>query len=54
VAAVGRTSLTFRFAVTGPAGVVAEGSVVVVHALPDEPAGSPWPDEVRAALGAAP
>ncbi|HEY1572525.1 MAG TPA: acyl-CoA thioesterase [Pseudonocardiaceae bacterium] len=53
VAAVGRTSLTFRFEVTGPAGVVASGSVVAVHALPDGGA-TPWPDEVRAALRVAP
>ncbi|HEX3648596.1 MAG TPA: thioesterase family protein [Pseudonocardiaceae bacterium] len=50
VAAVGTTSLTFRFEVTGPAGVVAAGSVVIVHALPDG-AATPWPAEVRAALG---
>jgi acyl-CoA thioester hydrolase len=50
VAALGRTSLTFRFEVTGPAGVAAEGTVVIVHALTDEGA-TPWPDEVRAALG---
>lgn len=51
VAAVGRTSLTFRFEVSGPAGIAATGSVVVVHARPDDPGATPWPDEVRAALG---
>lgn len=54
VAEVGRTSLTFRFEVTGPAGIVAEGSVVCVHALPDDAGATPWPDEVCTALGVSP
>ncbi|MFI5615097.1 acyl-CoA thioesterase [Amycolatopsis sp. NPDC051903] len=50
VTRLGRTSLTFGFEVHGPHGVAADGAVVVVHAEPDAPAATPWPDEVRAAL----
>ncbi|MEW2505860.1 acyl-CoA thioesterase [Amycolatopsis sp. CA-161197] len=50
VAQLGRTSLTFAFEVHGPNGVAADGSVVVVHAEPDAPAATPWPEAVRTAL----
>jgi len=50
VTGLGRTSLTFGFSAHGPSGLAADGSVVVVHAEPDAPAATPWPDEVRSAL----
>jgi acyl-CoA thioester hydrolase len=31
--------------------LAADGSVVVVHAEPDQDAATPWPDEVVEALG---
>jgi acyl-CoA thioester hydrolase len=48
---MGRTSLRLGFQVHGPAGLAADGSLVIVHALPDSPTATPWPDEVRAAIG---
>jgi acyl-CoA thioester hydrolase len=48
---VGRTSLRYSFEVTGPAGIAADGLVVIAHLEPEDTAVSPWPDEVRAALG---
>ncbi|WP_326565151.1 thioesterase family protein [Amycolatopsis rhabdoformis] len=50
VARIGRTSLTFGFDVVGPNGAAADGTVVVVHAEPDSPAATPWPDKVLSAL----
>lgn len=50
VSALGRTSVTYDFevhAVDGPR--CASGQVVTVHA--DDAGTSPWPDDVRAALG---
>ncbi|MEV6610344.1 thioesterase family protein [Kutzneria sp. NPDC051319] len=51
VESLGRTSLTFAFEVHGSHGLAATGSVVVVHAEPDEGKATPWPEEVVAALG---
>ncbi|MFC0434294.1 thioesterase family protein [Kutzneria buriramensis] len=51
VESFGRTSLTFAFEVHGEHGLAATGSVVVVHAEPDQESASPWPPEVVAALG---
>jgi acyl-CoA thioester hydrolase len=51
VAQLGRTSLRYEFEVDGSGGVAADGSMTVVHAEPDAPAATPWPDEVRVALG---
>jgi acyl-CoA thioester hydrolase len=49
---VGRTSLRYGFEVSGPNGAAADGVVVVVHAEPESPSATPWPEEVRAALTA--
>lgn len=51
---LGRSSLTYEFEVRGREGVSAQGSLVVVHAEPDSPSATPWPQEVRDALGTSP
>jgi acyl-CoA thioester hydrolase len=48
---LGRTSLTYAFEVRGREGVAAEGILVVAHAEPDAPSATPWPQQVREALG---
>ena len=53
VARLGRTSATFAFEVHGSNGLAANGSVIVVHAEPDQEKATPWPDEVVQALGGA-
>lgn len=50
VAALGSTSLTYRFQVTGPSGPAADGRVVIVHAAPDATSSTPWPQDVRTAF----
>ncbi|WP_351236485.1 thioesterase family protein [Streptomyces sp. NPDC002133] len=51
VVTLGRTSLTYTFEVRGREGVAAEGNLVVAHAEPDAPSATPWPEQVRKALG---
>jgi len=51
VESLGRTSLTFAFEVHGQNGLAANGSVIVVHAEPDQDKATPWPDDVVKALG---
>ena len=50
VAALGRSSLTYGFAVTCADRPVAGGRLVVVHAPSATGGADPWPDDVRAAL----
>jgi acyl-CoA thioester hydrolase len=54
VTRLGRTSMRMDFDIQGSEGPAASGHVVVAHARPDERRASPWPDEVRAALGPEP
>ncbi|MFD0501797.1 acyl-CoA thioesterase [Streptomyces chiangmaiensis] len=54
VVRLGRTSLTYAFEVSGREGVAAEGILVVAHAEPDSPSATPWPEQVREALGTDP
>lgn len=50
VDALGRTSLRFGFAVHGPKGLAAQGTVTVAHSEPDQQRATPWTDEVRTLL----
>lgn len=49
VTEVGRTSVTYRFAIRKDAELCAEGRVVAVY-ITDEGAARPWPDEYRRLL----
>ena len=51
VGEVGRASMRLEFEVSGPRGVAADGVVVIVHAEPDAPSATPWPEAVLAAFG---
>jgi acyl-CoA thioester hydrolase len=48
---LGRTSLHYAFEVHGPTGLAAEGKMIVVHATKDSQSATPWPEDVRVALG---
>lgn len=50
VCAVGRTSMTYRFEMTGPQGVVADGTMIVVYTDGSVGGSMPWPDDMRTAL----
>ena len=52
IARLGEKSMTYEFTVHSGSSVAAAGSMVVAFAAPDSPRAVPWPDDVRAALGA--
>jgi acyl-CoA thioester hydrolase len=49
---LGRASLSYRLAITGPEGPAAEGRLTVCCIDPDSGQAAPWPAEVRRALAA--
>ncbi len=50
VVAVGTTSVTYRFAMTGARGTAADGTMIAVHTDGSEGGPVPWPDDLRAAF----
>ncbi|MEO7127094.1 MAG: thioesterase family protein [Nakamurella sp.] len=50
VAAIGRTSMTYEFEITGPHGIAATGRVVIVHTAPEAGRATPWPEKFKSAL----
>ena len=50
VAAVGATSLTYTFEVTGPRGLAAQGRMIIVNTGDSVAGAEPWPESVRTAL----
>lgn len=54
VDSLGRSSIRYGFAVTGPKGPAAQGLVTAVHALPERDKSAPWPEDVRSLLAPAP
>jgi acyl-CoA thioester hydrolase len=47
---VGRTSLDYRFLLTGPAGTAVDGWLTVCYVSPETGRPEPWPDDLRRAL----
>jgi acyl-CoA thioesterase FadM len=50
VAGLGRSSATLSFEIHGPAGVVADGEMTIVHTASSSEASVPWPEATQAAL----
>jgi acyl-CoA thioesterase FadM len=51
VAGLGRSSATLSFEIHGPAGLVADGKMTIVHTASSSETSAPWPEATRAALG---
>jgi acyl-CoA thioesterase FadM len=47
---LGRTSLGYRFVITGPSGPAVDGRLTVCHIAPGTGRPEPWPEDVRRAL----
>lgn len=50
IAAVGRSSMTYRFKVESPRGMAADGLMIVVHTDGNAGGATPWPDDIRCRL----
>ncbi|GAA4815836.1 acyl-CoA thioesterase [Tomitella cavernea] len=54
VVAVGTSSVTYRFAITGARGTAADGTMIAVHTDGSEGGPVPWPDDLRATFTGTP